>query len=166
MAKTTSGTWPTVSRQQLAELIGVHPDTVTDYARAGMPVITRGGRGKESAYDAVVCLGWWRENNGQNAKEAAQTRQYEALAELNELKLSIQRDELVPMTQVVLEGRSYTEAWKAKVRAMSRRLIRSGAIRAEQEPAVTAYCDDLLRDIAGWKIPADTKRAIRQANAA
>jgi len=154
--------WRQVNRQQLAELMGVHPDTVTDYARGGMPVIARGGAGREGVYDAVACLDWWRSQRGKNAKEAAQTRAYEATAALNEQRLLERRKELVARDQVILAGQSYTKAWAAKVRALPRRLVEAGAIPRELEAQAAAACRDILTEIASWKTVADVKRTAKR----
>lgn len=175
MAKRTTGkpkleplpdAWRLVQRQQLAEMMGVHPDTVTDYARGGMPVVTRGGRGKESAYDSVLCLAWQRQQMGKNAKEAAQTRAYEATANLSELKLSVQKGELFPRDQIVREGQSFVKGWVAHVRALPRRLEQAGIITRQQEPLVAAICRDLLDEISRWKTAADTARKPKARTAA
>lgn len=154
--------WRQVNRQQLAELMGVHPDTVTDYARGGMPVIARGGAGREGVYDAVACLDWWRSQQGKNAKEAAQTRAYEATAALNEQRLQERRKELVARDQVVLAGQGYTKAWTAKVRALPRRFIEAGVITRDQEAAAATVCRDVLTEIASWRTMADVASVARR----
>lgn len=157
--RTTTEMWRRLNRVQLAALLGVHPDTVTDYARSGMPVITRGGHGRESAYDAVACLAWWRQGQGKNAKEAAQTRAYEASAKLNELKLKRQAGELVSAETVRFEGMAYTRAWRSKILALPRSLVHTGVISREQEAGVAASLRELLVEISSWKTIADTERA-------
>jgi hypothetical protein len=154
--------WRQVNRQQLAELMGVHPDTVTDYARGGMPVIARGGAGRKGVYDAVACLDWWRSQQGKNAKEAAQTRAYEATAALNEQRLQERRKELVARDQVVLAGQGYTKAWTAKVRALPRRFIEAGVITRDQEAAAATVCRDVLTEIASWRTMADVASVARR----
>lgn len=153
------GGWRLVTRQQLAELMGVHPDTITDYARADMPVITRGGRGKESEYDAVACLAWQRRQIGKSAKEDAQTRAYNAQAAINELKLAQQRGDLLAREIVTQEGQHYTKAWSAKVRGFARRLVNAGIVPREKEASVLNECIELLNEISSWKTLADVKRA-------
>lgn len=155
-----------MNRVQLALLLGVHQDTISDYSRQGMPVTSAGGHGVESAYDAVKCLDWWRERQGKNAKEAAQTRAFTAQAELNEQKLARERSELVSRSQVIAEGQQYTKAWQAKIRALPRALVLAGVISREEEPAVMVQCMELLRDISNWKTVADLVLAIESANAA
>lgn len=154
-----------MNRLQLAALLGVHEDTITDYARNGMPVLTRGGAGREGAYDAVECLAWWREQQGRNAKEAAQTRLYENNAILAQLKILQQEGSLLPREQVIAAGRSYTKGWAAALRAFPRRLRNEGILTsAEQEAAVASRVRDLLLEISVWKVVADVERTIEAAD--
>lgn len=148
--------WRRVGRAQLAELMGVHPDTISDYTAAEMPVLRKGGHGKESTYDSVACLEWHRLTLGQDAKEAAQTQVYETQAILNRMKIATQRGELVPRESVVLQGQHYTKAWMAKVRALPRRLSNAGLIDRTQEGAAREQVMDLLTEISsGWKVLED-----------
>jgi hypothetical protein len=155
--------WRRVGRLQLAELIGVHPDTVSDYTRGGMPTITRGGAGQESVYDAVESLAWWRAQQGHNAKEAAQTRAYEAAAKMNEQRLMERRSELVSRDAVLLAGASYTKAWSAKVRSLPRRFIETGLITRAQEGIVSTLCREILTEISSWKTVVAPKPRKRKA---
>lgn len=164
--KATLPAWRRVNRVQLGELLGVHPDTVTDYVRQGMPMLMAGGAGKEGRYDTVACLAWWRERQGRNKKEAAQARAYEASAELNELKLAQQRGELLPREQVVLEGQHFVKAWSASVRALPRRLEQAGLVRREDLTAVQMMVRELLTDIANWRTMGDLERAAAKDDAA
>jgi hypothetical protein len=148
--------WRRVTRQQLAALLGVHPDTVSDYSRAGMPVIVRGAPGKEAIFDAVESLTWWRARQGHNAKEAAHTRALDSTARLNELKLETQTGKLVPLEEVILAGQHYTRAWTAKVRALPRQLVQAGFVARECEASVAAVCRQLLEEISNWRTVRDT----------
>lgn len=158
--------WRSVNRTQLADLIGVHPETVTAYVRQGMPVQRPGRRGSDAAvYDAVECLSWWRQHQGKvSAKEVAQTRSYEATAKLNEQRLAVAAGALLPREQVVLEGQQYTKAWSSSVRSLPRRARQSGIVHtAEDEAALADLCRQVLADISSWKTPADAKRADGEA---
>ena len=152
--------WRNVDRLQLGELLGVHPDTVSDYTRAGMPVVTRGGAGRRSAYDAVECLKWWRSQQGKNAKEIAQTRLYDTQTQLNEMKLKVQKGELLRREDVVHAGQSYTKAWTAKIRALPRRMAQSGLVPKGRETAVAALLRELLAEISEWETVPDVEEAV------
>jgi Phage DNA packaging protein Nu1 len=162
-----STAWRHVDRGQLAEAMGVHPDTVTDYTRKGMPVITLGGHGKLAVYNLVDCLAWWRERQGKNAKEAAQTRAFNATAELNELKLLREQGELVQRSEVVRDGQSYTRSWANSVRAIARRARQAGIVTTpERETALDGLCRQLLIDISSWKTRGDAERTAKKGVAA
>lgn len=158
--------WRHVDRIQLALLIGVHPDTVTDFTRQGMPIVKRGGQGRGSVYDAVACLAWWREHQGNlNTKERAQTRAYEATAKLNEQRLAERRGELVSRDAVILAGKGYTKAWAAKIRALPRRMIETGLLTRQQEGQARSLCHEVLTEIANWKTVKDVKRVTEKRKA-
>lgn len=160
-------TWRVVDRLQLAALLGVHPDSVTDYTRKGMPVLRTGGHGKTSAYDAVACLDWWRSQQGKNARDAAQTRAFNATADLNELKLLRERGELLAREEVVKDGQAYTKAWANTIRAIARRARTAGIVSTPQaEAELNALCRQLLVDISSWKTRGDAERAGKKGAAA
>lgn len=156
-----SSAWRRVTRVQLAQLLGVHQDTVTDYARQGMPVIAAGGRGKESVYDAVECLDWWRERQGKNAKEAAQTRLYSENADIAALKRSTMAKELFPREQLVREGQAFVRAWMAMVRRIPRRFVNAGLVPREREGDAAGLIRDVLDEASRWKTQADLKRVLK-----
>lgn len=159
--------WRILDRVQLAEALGVHPDTITDYTRKGMPVMTMGGHGKAAAYDLVACGAWWRDQQGKNAKEIAQTRAFNATAELNELKLQREHGALLPREEVVRDGQAYTKAWASTVRSIARRARQAGIIvTAKAEADLNALCRQLLTDIASWKTRGDAERASKKGVAA
>lgn len=156
--KTPIKQWQHVNRLQLAKLLGVHPDTVSDYSRDGMPVITRGGRGRESNYDAIECLEWWRQRLGKNKKEAAQTWTYETQAQLNELKIAVQEGELLPRDKILLAGQQQVKSWTAKIRALPRQMVQAGLISGDTEQRVTVLLRALLSEISSWKTMKDAKK--------
>jgi len=161
-SKKTALAFPFVDRAQLAKLMGVHPDTVTDFTTKGMPVVTTGGHGRRSTYDAIACMDWWRKGQGKNAKEAAQTRAYEASAKLNELKLQRERGEVVSRAVVVREGQAYIKGWVTQVMALPRRAVQAGIVSREFEPPMTALCRDICDEINRWKAVKDAGAASKQ----
>lgn len=150
-----SGKWRVMNRVQLASLMGVHEDTVTDFARNGMPVLRRGGAGKEGQYDVVDCMAWWREQQGKNAKEAAQTRLYQANAQRAETELQRMRGALSSREDVVHAGQAFVKGWTAKILSAPTRMRQIGVITREQEAGVASFCRDILLEISSWKTVAD-----------
>lgn len=167
MAKKKVEAWRRVHRVQLSELLGVHPDTITDYAKQGMPVVSRGGRGRESSYDTVECLAWWRERQGKNAKEAAQTRLYENNASLAELKIAREEGAMLPRDEVVQDGQAVIKGWTAQVRSIPRQARHAGIVSSqEQEAGLAGLVRTILLEISSWKVAADIGRATKAADAA
>ncbi len=127
-----------------------------------MPVARQGGHGLKSTYDAVECLDWWRQQIGKNEKEAAQTRAYNAQAELNELKLAIQRKELYSAEEVILAGQTQVKSWTAKVRALPRQMVQAGIISRGVEQKASDLLRAFLSEISKWKTIADAKKSARK----
>lgn len=151
--------WRVVTREQLAVLMGVHPDTVTDNVRRGMPIVRRGGHGQEGAYDAVACLDWQRSQLGKNAKDNAHTRLLDFQGQIKELELELKRGGIVPRDQVVKDGQAFAKGLSAMIRALPRRLVQAGVIPSEQEGAAAEVCRDLLLEISSWQTRADAEKA-------
>lgn len=161
-ASVSAGALASVNRVELAELMGVHQDTISDYVRQGMPVIERGGHGKEGAYNPSACFTWLRSrrgSGGKDAESAARTRSFAASAALNEMRLQKEMKELVPREQVEREGQAFVKALAAHVRALPSQLSQAGVIPRDQESAVARVCKQLLAEIAGWKTLADLELA-------
>jgi hypothetical protein len=161
-ATVSAGALAKVNRLELAELMGVHQDTISDYVRQGMPVIDRGGHGKEGVYDPAASLKWHRLKYPPNPKDLAMARQMEANAKMAELKLKERMLELVPREQIVREGQALVKAFAANVRALPSQLSQSGVIAREQEGAAARVCKALLTEIANWKTLDDVLRAAAQ----
>lgn len=155
--------WRMVDRDQLAELFGVHPDTVSDFTREGMPVTERGGRGVKSVFDSVACLTWWRLNKtAMNAKEVAQTRAFQATAEFNELKVAERRKLLIQIDAAIRAGQADRSAWVARIRNWPRELLLAGHVTREQEAALGTFVRELLVEIANWKTLADVEAVVKR----
>lgn len=161
-ASVSAGALASVNRVELAELMGVHQDTISDYVRQGMPVIDRGGHGKEGAYNPSACMTWLRSrrgSGGKDAESAARTRSFEATAALNEMRLKKEMKDLIPREQIEREGQAFVKALVAQVRALPSHLSQAGVIPRDQEAAVARVCKQLLAEIASWKTLEDLHQA-------
>lgn len=154
--------WRFVNRSQIAELLGTHPDTISDYTRDGMPVIERGGHGKESTYDSVACMNWWRQQQGKGAKEVAQTRSFNAQADLAEQRLRIQRKELWPKAAIVMAWQSTLKGWSIRIQSIPRRLVQLGIVSRENEHVAVTLVKEILTDIASWRALDDTSAPVNE----
>lgn len=93
----------TLTRRDLAKRLDVHMQTITKWEREGLPIASRGRKGRPSLYaiDAVKAWLTAREGSGAGSGSAfsryqdAHARQRTALAELAELQLEERRGRLV-----------------------------------------------------------------------
>lgn len=97
MTTTPDGAAVIVSRHQLAAILGVNPDRISEYTAAGLPLIHRGGRGQgASRYDAIACAQWVRRHRpGMLDALQERARKDRAAAEMTELKIAERRGQLI-----------------------------------------------------------------------
>lgn len=110
-----------VTRRQLADVLGVHMQTITKWEREGLPIAERGRRGRPSRYDLGAIRAWRQAKEAAGASggsafqqyQAAHARQRSALAELAELQLEERRGRLVDaqvmhtkITDVIVRSRT------------------------------------------------------------
>jgi hypothetical protein len=155
---------PLVTRQQLALLLGVHPQTITGWEGEGCPVARRGGRGVASKYRVSDVFKWRVESLRQVSEttltlEQERTRLARAQADGKEMENRVRAGELLPRDQVVREGQALVRGWSAKVRGLPRRLVNVGLVPREREGDARALLLELLADISGWRTVADAEAA-------
>ena len=130
--------------------MGVHPDTVTDYARSDMPVITRGGQGKLSEYDAIECLAWQRQKMGRNALENAKTRATENQAQLSEIKIKVALGQYLDRDEVDADVGRIVGVIRAQLLNLPRLAVQSGRIDRDQEAGVKEVVREVLTTLSQW----------------
>lgn len=151
--------WLIVDRMQLTELLGISDNTISDWLKAGMPAIERGGRGKPGSYDAIACLKWYRENKvGRNALEIARTESAREDVILKRFKAGELARELVRVQEVRAMGQRFVKAWTALVRGLPKQARRAGVVEtAEKEQQLAALCRRTLEEISRWSVPEEFK---------
>lgn len=146
--------WKRVSRTQLAELLGVHPDTVSHFTRQGMPVLQPGGHGKESVYDSVDSLTWWRSRNAeeQDALDAARTRAQTAQAERAELEIAIRRGEYIPVSEAIAAAQTFSKAVAGGLRMLPHQARQRGCGHYD---TISVLVRELQDSLASSKLPSE-----------
>jgi len=146
--------WRRVNRRQLAALLGTHEDSVTDFARRGMPVLERGGPGIEGTYDAVAALAWWREKKV-GSPEAARAKREIAQARLAEQTFAARERRLLPSDEVAGAWSVALSGFKNAILAVpiaeEARLTRAALEGGERavETELDAIARQLLTELAG-----------------
>lgn len=147
-----------VTRAQLAAALGVNPSTIAKWVAAGCPVAQRDRLGHARLF-VRADVEAWRDTNAEHAHavrgdlrlDQERAKKERALAELAELKIGVQRGELVPRETVLQEGRLAAGAAREKLRALPRLLVQRGLVPLAHEGAVRAIVDEALAELAAWK---------------
>jgi phage terminase Nu1 subunit (DNA packaging protein) len=144
-----------VTRTQLADLLGLQPDSITRYVSQGMPVIETGsGRGRTTKFNLRDALRWWIQ-----ADPSARERLWLVQAERAEFDLQVKRGEFITVDEAVRDGANVSRAVCMKLRAVPNaqidQVLTIGA-RAGRAPAAAfllARIDDALRELAALAEP-------------
>jgi len=65
---TDAGSGSIVSGQELARILGISRQYVTNHAKSGMPVFDKGGPRGAGRYDTAACIRWLRDREIQKAR--------------------------------------------------------------------------------------------------
>jgi P27 family predicted phage terminase small subunit len=164
-----------VTRKELARRLGVHMQTVTKWEREGLPVATRGRRGRASTYSERSTREWLeaRESAAQKgglvdvARERARKERAQAI--LAEQTFQTRARELLPAAEV-------EKAWLAEIQAVRtailstyttqadrvhRAAILHGVVGVERELRDIAH--ELLRELSEGQTPEKTRKRKRPA---
>lgn len=128
-----------------------------EWQDAGMPIAVRGmgGPGSPSRFDSAACITWLvqREVNKVAGGETAKDRLARLQGDAVELKLAVDRGELVPvalvepaMTAAIISARERIRGEPARIAAAL-----EGLDRAEREALLRDMFDDALRRLANWR---------------
>jgi phage terminase Nu1 subunit (DNA packaging protein) len=111
-----------LTRRALAEALGVHISTVSEWEKAGMPCAQRGARGVASLFSLPHVKAWRataeraQRTDRYLSLEQARTRQAEADAALKAQLLAVRAGELLPTVEV-------KRVWAAEIAAVRSRLL-------------------------------------------
>lgn len=131
-----------VNRAGLADIFGVALTTIDTWVRAGCPVLERGGRGKEWAFDTAA-VARWREQSAATAAagdapddiEKLDLRKAAAETQIAELKLAQAKSEVAP----VAEFEKATARLMATIRANVMNVPARAVLRLLGETNETAF---------------------------
>lgn len=145
-----------VNRSQLAEVMGVTMATITAWVQRGMPVVERGGQGKQWAFDTADCIRWKVEQAvgevldpdgtgvpkaAGSAFEIARARKMQADAEAAEIKLEELRRRVVAVDEAVRIANDVFGAVRAKLLGLPTKLATKLAAATSRDDAKTILTD-------------------------
>jgi phage terminase Nu1 subunit (DNA packaging protein) len=135
-----------VTRQQLAALLGVAPNSIARLVQSGMPgpIEAGGGRGRPAVFDAAQCVAWQRERalaeledtTGDPQARSIRDEYLAALRDKVQLELAARRGELVAVANVQREAATIGTTVKAKLRSIPAAVAVEACAAAAKGPAV------------------------------
>lgn len=126
-----------VNKRQLSETFGVSQQAIDKWDKEGMPIESRGARGKENAYNTVRVFNWLLERyKKSNLSELniERTRLIKAQADKAEMEAEALRGELLPIEII-------KEAWQS---AFGQARVRIMAIKADIKSRIPQIDKDAL----------------------
>lgn len=159
-----------LNKHQLADALSVSPNTIDQWRKAGMPVVSEGTNGRAYAFDPQACLAWREDREQRRQREQAaaeetvaqlrlaldpvaearretlspaeQREVYDAAARY--MAVARQRRELVEADAVVAMLEATLAGLRDAVDALPDQIARDLGLTGEQTERVVAYCDAAL----------------------
>lgn len=151
-----------VTRKQLADIFGAHMQTITKWEQEGMPVETRGARGKPSLYRSKACIEWYgRREAARGSDDPAALSPQAQRALLDEkrredldLRIRLRKGELIEVDEAARDLANVAAATKARLRRIPDGVAHQLVTVAQQGPAAVktmllTEIDEALRELAG-----------------
>ncbi len=160
-----------VNKRKLAEVFGVAEETITNWMKAGMPVLTqrRGSGGNE--YETADCIRWQflRETGGDDALDLNQERARLAKAQADraELDAAELKGEMVRYEELSPHWVARGAAMRARLLTMSTKIaprVRVAISDAEAATLIDVEILEALAEISGDGVP-DRVRTRRSRSA-
>ncbi|MFP4561634.1 MAG: terminase small subunit [Thiohalorhabdus sp.] len=154
-----------VNRNELAEIFGVSPPTISTWINQGCPYLQQGRKGRQWEFDTEAVAEWRQSKALQAAQgdledtdyEEAKRREMVARANMQELDLAQRRGELVPVEDVARTvGDEYARA-KARLRAVpsSVAAVVPAEVRTVVQERVSEGIDQALEELVSYGGDAD-----------
>jgi phage terminase Nu1 subunit (DNA packaging protein) len=142
-----------VNRNQLADIMGVSINTITNYLTEGMPYRERpGGANREWVLDSGPCVKWLvgrakgDKTPSGNTLGDAKTRRLMAEAKLKELQLQEKLGELISVEDATRLAAEDYAVVKSRLRAIPRNLAQ--LLTPEQRVSLTEEIDSALKHLS------------------
>lgn len=145
-------------QEQIANLFGVAPKTITEWQVLGFPVAFQGGPGVPSEYDAPACVQWLvnrevRKVQSESPKDRLARLQGDKLEQemLREARLLIPADEVEPLwASAVLSAREFLVGEPPRLASLA-----IGMEKPELEELLRSTFSDFLARLSNWRAAGD-----------
>jgi phage terminase Nu1 subunit (DNA packaging protein) len=159
----------TVNRADMAAIIGVVPNTITEWVRRGCPVLERGSHGREYQFDTAAVIQWrmdclqaeMMERDGAAPDfDRDRARKMQADADLAEIERDLARGRVIERREVLDAVTSEYATVRSRLGSLPGLIApRVDPVRAvEVQGIVAGIVDDVLQELsADGKWPADNE---------
>jgi phage terminase Nu1 subunit (DNA packaging protein) len=149
-----------VSRAVAVRILKLSLRTFERLERDGVLKAKTVGTGAQaSTYDLAVLVPRYLHHVQASKPESPRDRRDRSQAELNELRLARERQQLLPREEVVAAGQAYITATSAKLRSLGPRLVQTGAVPASGRAAVEGMVEEAIAEMSRWSTALELLRA-------
>lgn len=135
-----------VNKRELQEIIGTSHQSLWNWDREGMPVLTRGENGEANQYDTEAVIAWMvARATAKGERESEKDRLTKLQADEIEMRLAEKRRELINVTEI-------EPAWTAQVLATRQSLLTlpqrlaPQLVNAATADAIRALLEEAIED--------------------
>lgn len=114
-----------VNKVELSEILGVDERTLTNWQKAGMPIVARGGRGKSNLYDTRQVVAWLLAREKGDGKESPKDRLDRLRGDYEEIRIAKELALLAPPQEYQKAFGGMVEAANEELLAFSDGLVAS-----------------------------------------
>lgn len=136
-----------VGRHQLALLMGVKPNMISRLLPEGLPAISAGEKGKESRYDAVDVLAWWRARQKER-EDSARDRYFRLQGDKLELEVRARTGELVETGVVEDRWSALVVSARERMLSLPPTALQRGIVVEEKESELIDLVDEVLNELS------------------
>lgn len=151
-----------VNQAELAQIMGVSKQTISAWQEEGLPVATRGVRGRPNSYDTAKVVKWFAARESGKSEETQKDRLSRVQADRIEMEMAHQRGELVPAAEIA-------PAWSGIVIAVRQALLAIPAgvapllAQADGQDEIRTLLEEAIAD-ALTKLSATDERGIGEVD--
>jgi len=153
-----------VNKRQLSEIFGVSQQAIDKWNKEGLPIESRGSRGKENSYSTVRVYNWLLERykkSNLSELDIERTRLIKAQADKAEMEAAALRSELIPLEIIKLAWQSAFSQLRVRVLAIKSDIkTRVPSIDKESLSIIDNVCKEALTELAGSGVPPELRKLV------
>ena len=153
-----------VNKRQLAEIFGVSQQAIDKWDKEGLPVESRGTRGRENQYSTVRVYNWLLERykkSNLSELDIERTRLIKAQADKAEMEAAALRSELLPLEVIKMAWQSAFAQVRVRILAIKSDIkTRVPSMDKESLAIIDNVCKEALTELAGSGVPPELRKLV------